>query len=90
MHFQALDAEVDIRVELTDEAPADAFGDGTGILAVARTSTGCLLGAAAVGERGKQAQQVGAAAAAELVEDIQSGGCVDRWWGSILSALRAC
>jgi RNA 3'-terminal phosphate cyclase (ATP) len=71
---------VDISVALTDEVPAAAFGDGTGMLALARTSGGCLQGAAAVGERGKPAQQVGAEAAAQLLEDIAAGGCVDRWW----------
>ena len=80
-----------ISTQLTDEPPAAAFGDGTGLLAVARTSTGCVLGGAAVGERGRQAQQVGAQAAESLVRDIRAGGCVDQWWvAEWHAALRPC
>ena len=68
-------------MELTDVPPAAAFGDGTGMLAAAQTSTGCVLGVAAVGERGKQAQHIGAEAAQKLIEDIRAGGCVDQWCG---------
>lgn len=49
---------------------------------VAETSGGCLLGAAAVGEKGKPAQDVGAAAAQELVSDVHAGGCVDQWFAN--------
>ena len=60
--------------------PADkALGDGTGLLIVVETSTGCLLGASGIGERGVQAEQVAGTAADELIEVIESGACVDQW-----------
>jgi RNA 3'-terminal phosphate cyclase (ATP) len=77
--MQSLGRDVDIRTEFTEETEESAFGDGVGMLLVATTSEGCVLGAAAIGERGKSSEQLGEAAAQELVEDIYAGGCVDRW-----------
>ena len=42
------------------------------------------MGAAGLGERGKPAEAVGDGAAEELVQDLQTGGCVDRWCAVIL------
>lgn len=77
--MQGLGRAAHFTVEITDETAASACGDGCGILLVAETSEGCLLGAASVGAKGRQAQQVGADAAADLLQDIRAGGCVDRW-----------
>lgn len=71
--------EVNIEREITMVGPEEALGYGVGMLLTAATANGCLLGAAAIGERGKSAQDLGRAAARELQEDIQAGGCVDRW-----------
>ncbi len=46
---------------------------------VAETSTGCLLGASGIGERGVQAEQIANTAADELIEAVCSGACVDQW-----------
>lgn len=70
---------VPIECEIVRESALRALGDGTGILMVAETSTGCLLGASGIGERGVQAEQIASTAADELVEAIHSGACVDQW-----------
>ena len=62
------------------ETKETAFGDGTGIVMVAETSTGCLLGASGIGERGVQAEQVANTATDELIEAVSSGACVDTWY----------
>ena len=56
-----------------------AVGNGAGILLTAATSTGCLLGAAVPQERGRHPEELGQQAAKELLEDLQTGACVDRW-----------
>lgn len=68
-----------IETEVVAEPSSRAEGDGTGILIVGETTTGCLLGASGIGERGVSAEQVAATAADELIEAIESGACVDQW-----------
>ena len=55
------------------------FCSGAGVLIVAETTTGCLLAASGIGERGVQAEEVAAKACDELLEVIESGACVDQW-----------
>ena len=62
----------------TTSSPA-AFGDGAGIQLIATTKSGYKLGSAVPGRRGFPAEEVGSQAATELLEDLQHGGCVDRW-----------
>lgn len=52
---------------------------GAGLLVVAETTTGCLLAASGIGERGVQAEDVAAKACDELIEVVESGACVDQW-----------
>lgn len=60
--------------------PAErAVGAGAGILLIAVTSNRHRLGAAAVAERGRSAEEIGQQTATELLEDLQTGACVDRW-----------
>jgi RNA 3'-terminal phosphate cyclase (ATP) len=59
------------------EPPEQAFGDGCGIILVAKSSTGCLLGATGLGERGVPAEDVAQGAADELMDLINSKTCVD-------------
>jgi RNA 3'-terminal phosphate cyclase (ATP) len=54
---------------------------GSGMVLVARTSTGCILGADALGERGKVAEDVAAEAVAMLLRIIDSGAAVDEHMG---------
>lgn len=70
---------IPIECETVREGSDRAFGDGTGILLVAESSTGCLLGASGIGERGVPAEQIATTAADELVEAVCSGACVDQW-----------
>lgn len=70
---------IPIECESVAETSDTAFGDGTGIVMVAETSTGCLLGASGIGERGVQAEQIANTAADELIDAICSGACVDQW-----------
>ena len=78
MALQSL-KHVSIQCDTLRESPDRAFGDGTGIIVVAETSTGCLLGASGIGERGVPAEQIACKAADELVEAVYSGACVDQW-----------
>ena len=66
-----------VSVHLVQETRDSALGDGCGITLVAETDTGCLLGASALGERGKRAEDVGREAAVELAAAVKSGACVD-------------
>lgn len=53
--------------------------DGAGIVIIATTTTGCILGGSALMDRGKTGDEVGAAAAAELLTALAHGGCVDEY-----------
>jgi RNA 3'-terminal phosphate cyclase (ATP) len=55
----------------------NAVGGGCGILLVAKTSTGCLLGASGVGSHKVPLPQTARQAAIELVDILRSGACVD-------------
>lgn len=44
----------------------------------AETTTGCLLGASALGKRGVPAQEVGKEAAENLLNDLSYEACVDQ------------
>eukprot|EP00540_Astrosyne_radiata_P001863 CAMPEP_0116837300 /NCGR_PEP_ID=MMETSP0418-20121206/8576_1 /TAXON_ID=1158023 /ORGANISM="Astrosyne radiata, Strain 13vi08-1A" /LENGTH=298 /DNA_ID=CAMNT_0004467167 /DNA_START=206 /DNA_END=1102 /DNA_ORIENTATION=- len=65
------------RVDIVKEQ--NAFGNGTGILIVATTTTGCLLAGSALGSPKKHFKEVGTKAAEELVSTLHDGGCVDEW-----------
>ena len=61
------------------EPPARAVGDGCGVLCVARTSTGAILGSSGLLDRGMSVDDVGAAAGRELAEALASGAACDSW-----------
>lgn len=64
-------------IQAVCEPPARVIGSGAGVTLVARTTTGCLLGATALGERGVSSETVGEAAADALVAQLETGACVD-------------
>ncbi len=64
--------EADIEIQYVDAACA-----GSGIVLWARTSTGAVLGADSLGERGKPSEKVGEEAADEMLRTIESGAAVD-------------
>lgn len=77
---QALDpTKVKYEETALQETRERSFGDGTGIIIVAKTSTGCILGGSSLGEFRKKAEVIGKEAAEELVRNINWGGCVDEW-----------
>lgn len=83
-HAKAVQAKLKVPIHeevahYTQETDPKAMGEGTGILIVARTESGCLLGGSALGKKGTPAEDVGSTAAEELLEDLSHGGCVDRW-----------
>ncbi|XP_077981104.1 RNA 3'-terminal phosphate cyclase-like [Glandiceps talaboti] len=71
--------DVPVNIDALQEPKHAAFGNGTGIIVVAETSTGCRLAGTALGKRGVPAQQVGQDAADMLVRNLQHGGCVDEY-----------
>jgi RNA 3'-terminal phosphate cyclase (ATP) len=55
------------------------LGHGSGIVLWAKTENGCILGGSAVGRKGLDAAEVGEAAATELLQNLNHGGCVDEY-----------
>eukprot|EP00088_Acartia_fossae_P064706 TRINITY_DN7971_c0_g2_i1.p1 TRINITY_DN7971_c0_g2~~TRINITY_DN7971_c0_g2_i1.p1 ORF type:complete len:368 (+),score=50.44 TRINITY_DN7971_c0_g2_i1:28-1131(+) len=68
-----------VNIETYKEAPNAAFGNGSGIVVVAKTSTGCLLGGSALGSPKESTEETGRKAAHDLLEAIECGGCVDKY-----------
>jgi RNA 3'-terminal phosphate cyclase (ATP) len=56
-----------------------ATGECSGILIVAKTSTGCRLGGSSLGPFNKSPSEIGTEAAREVFQTLQDGGCVDDW-----------
>jgi len=71
--------KIEYSTKTLKEPKEKAFGEGTGIMIYAETSTGCILAGSAIGEKGKKAEDVGIEAATHLVQDIKHGGCVDEY-----------
>jgi len=71
--------DVNIDIETYKEDPSAAFGNGSGIVLLATTTTGCVLGGSALGSPRDQAEQTGRKAAEELLESVECGGCVDKF-----------
>ena len=59
-------------------------GPGSGIVLSAVTSNGALLGGDSLGERGRPAEVVGEDAARKFVEEMSSGGFLDRHMGDMI------
>lgn len=65
--------DIDIEIEYSE-----ALSPGSGIVLGVETDTHALLGADALGERGKPAEKVGEEAAKKLIKEIKSNAPVDR------------
>lgn len=70
---------VDIDIETYKEDARAATGNGSGIVLVATTTTGCVVGGSALGSPRVQAEETGRRAAEELLESVECGGCVDKF-----------
>jgi RNA 3'-terminal phosphate cyclase (ATP) len=57
----------------------DIVGSGGGIVLWAETTTGCLIGGSSVSSKGKDPADIGGTAAAELLRNLEHGGCVDEF-----------
>ncbi|AEC51031.1 RNA 3'-terminal-phosphate cyclase [Pyrococcus sp. NA2] len=76
--LEKLNVPIDIKTEVSR-----SIGPGSGIVVWAETD--CLrLGGDALGKRGKPAEVVGKEAAQELLEQLKSGNCVDKFLGDQL------
>jgi RNA 3'-terminal phosphate cyclase (ATP) len=60
------------------------LGSGSGIVLSAETQDGTILGADALGERGRPAEEVGLTAGKILVEEVESKATLDRHMGDII------
>ena len=56
---------------------ADSLSPGSSIVLWARTSSGSIIGADTIGERGKRSEEVGKEAAEKLMREIESGAPID-------------
>ena len=72
-------AGVPLNIETYKESPGAAACNGSGLVEVAVTSTGCVLGGSALGSHRTQPEETGRRAAEQLLESIESGGCVDKF-----------
>jgi len=70
---------VPVSIETYKEDPGTAPHSGSGIVLVARTSTGCILGGSALGAPRTSPEDTGLKAAEELLEAVECGGCVDKY-----------
>eukprot|EP01088_Endostelium_zonatum_P004123 TRINITY_DN15344_c0_g1_i1.p1 TRINITY_DN15344_c0_g1~~TRINITY_DN15344_c0_g1_i1.p1 ORF type:complete len:263 (-),score=66.19 TRINITY_DN15344_c0_g1_i1:20-808(-) len=64
------------------EQTHDAVGVGTGVIIIVTTTTGCILGGSALGERRKTAETVADEASDEIIGDLSTckgQACVDQW-----------
>ncbi|XP_053324898.1 RNA 3'-terminal phosphate cyclase [Spea bombifrons] len=68
-----------VNIQGVQEPSEKAVGNGSGIIIVAETSTGCLFAGSALGKRGVTADRVGAEAADILLRNLRHGGCVDEY-----------
>lgn len=60
------------------------FAPGSGLTLIAKFSSGAILGADSLGERGKPAERVGEEAATKLLEAIATGATLDKHMGDII------
>jgi RNA 3'-terminal phosphate cyclase (ATP) len=67
--------KTEINVESYQEP--SATGNGSSILIVAQTSTGCILGGSAIGTPKEKPSATGESAARELLDSLEFGACVD-------------
>jgi RNA 3'-terminal phosphate cyclase (ATP) len=76
------DARIDL--EWYEAANNHHLGPGSGIALYAETGSGAIIGADAIGERGKPAENVGLEAVEKLIAEVKSGTPVDRHLADML------
>lgn len=78
-HLQSSHEFSNTNIVITIVRHERAFGSGSGILIIAETSTGCILGGSALGSPKEEPHITGKRAAEEIVRTLALGGCVDDW-----------
>ncbi|KAM4641364.1 RNA 3'-terminal phosphate cyclase isoform 1-T2 [Discoglossus pictus] len=68
-----------VDIQAVQEPSNQAVGNGSGIIVIAETSTGCLFAGSSLGKRGVPADRVGTEAAEILLRNLRHGGCVDEY-----------
>ncbi|XP_069593509.1 RNA 3'-terminal phosphate cyclase isoform X1 [Ranitomeya imitator] len=68
-----------VNIQGVQESGDKAVGNGSGIIIVAETSTGCLFAGSSLGRKGVPSDRVGAEAAEILLRNLRHGGCVDEY-----------
>lgn len=76
--------EASIELEWYEPSKDPHLGPGSGITLYAKAGSGTVLGADAIGERGKRAESVGEEAARKLIEEVNSGAALDRHMADII------
>jgi len=71
-------SDISIDIETYKEDRSCCPDNGSGIVIIARTSTGCILGGSAIGSVKQSAHETGVRAAEEFLEAVECGGCVDK------------
>ncbi|PTD94585.1 RNA 3'-phosphate cyclase [archaeon SCG-AAA382B04] len=75
---EVLEKKLDIQADIEIERDSRAIGKGSGIVVWADLGGG-RLGASALGEPGKPAEEVGEEAGNKLIDQITKSGCVDKY-----------
>ena len=74
--------KVDVESHVSDDDPH--VGPGSGITLVATHANSSIIGADALGEKGKPAEQVGEEAVRRLIEELNSQAALDRHMGDMI------
>lgn len=77
-------SRVDINVESYSRNEDSHLGPGSGIVLWAKSDAGCIIGADALGERGKRVEDVGIEAAKKLLDELSTGRAIDAHTGDML------
>jgi len=77
-------SESNVKVESYAPDHDPHLGPGSGITLAANCTNASVIGADALGERGKPAEQVGEEAARKLIEELNSEACLDRHMSDII------
>lgn len=76
--------DVEIRLEWYEQEYDPHLGPGSGVVLWAVTESGSVIGADALGERGKLAEKVGEEAADKLLKEIERDAPIDSHMGDML------
>ncbi|XP_042211371.1 RNA 3'-terminal phosphate cyclase-like [Homarus americanus] len=77
--LEKLPKNVEIYIDRIKEHAERGMGNGSGIVLWAETTTGCVLGGAALGKRGRGAEEDGLTAANEILHSVERRACVDKY-----------